>query len=148
MGDHVPHMHQMSVERDGQTVWVDGVRFALGKAIDTDNNCLIDTLRQKLNIVCSTDYVRQELQKLFARPGPSHVTAANFLDLQLHWADVIRLLGEAYGQRLRPESFRIVVVDVEYLGHGDVAGDGPTTFHIARENGNHFIPLIRQHGLA
>ena len=79
---------------------------------------------------------------------PSHVTAANFLDLQLHWADVIRLLGEAYGQRLRPESFRIVVVDVEYLGHGDVAGGGPTTFHIAWENGNHFIPLIRQHGLA
>jgi len=39
---------------------------------------------------------------------PSHVTAANFLDLQLHWADVIRLLGEAYAQRLRPESFRIV----------------------------------------
>ena len=71
MLDHVPHMHQMSVERDGQTVWVDGVRFALGKAIDTDNNCLIDTLRQKLNIVCSTDYVRQELQKLFARPAQS-----------------------------------------------------------------------------
>ena len=39
--------------------------------------------------------------------------------------------------------FRIVRVDLEYMGNGDVVGDGPVMLNIARENGNHFVPLER-----
>ena len=134
-------MHYMAVQRCGQSLWLDGVRFSLGTASGNRNNCLIDTLRQKLDLVCSTAYVREKLQEAFPGPGPSHVTEDNFLTLEFHATEIIRLLGEAVGQRLRPQSFRIVCVDLEYMGHGDVVGEGPVMLHIARENGNHFVPL-------
>ena len=124
-------------------MWVDGVRFSLGTASGLRNNCLIDTLRQKLDLVCSSGYVRKKLQEAFPCPGPSHVTNHNFLTLEFHAAEIIRFLGEAVGQRLRLESFRIVCIDLEYEGNGDVVGEGPVILHIARENGNHFLPLER-----
>ena len=63
--------------------------------------------------------------------------------MDLHWAEIIRLPGEGSGHLLQPDQFRIVAVDIEHFENGDVVGHGPHTIHIARENGNHFIPLVR-----
>ena len=116
----------------------------MGTVDGSRNDCLIDTLRQKLGLVCPTRYVRTRLQEHFGPRGPGRVSQANFLTLDLHWAEVIRFLGEAAGRPLRPETFRIIAVDVEFLGNGDVLGEGPNTLHLARENGNHFVPLSRR----
>ena len=88
--------------------------------------------------------MREGLRRLFHRQGPSIATAKNYLDLEFHWADTIRLLGELAGQPLQPEEFKIICVDIEYLGNGDVVGDGPRVLHIARENADHFIPVVRR----
>ena len=74
------------------------------------------------------------------------MTDQNYLTLDLHWAAVVELLGQAAGHRLSPSTFRVRCVDVEFLGNGDVVGEGTTTLDIARINFNHFVPLFHQHG--
>ena len=59
----------------------------------------------------------------------------SYLELEHHWEDVVRHLGSD------PASFRVVCVDLRYAGNGDVVGQGPHTLYIAREGGNHFVPL-------
>ena len=72
------------------------------------------------------------------------MTAGSYLELQHHWSAVIRLLGEAAGEELEPERYRIVCIDVENVGSGAVEGAGPEVLYIAREHGNHFVPLHRE----
>eukprot|EP00973_Karenia_brevis_P059475 8281461-Karenia_brevis.AAC.1 len=48
---------------------VNGEMYTQGYASGDEYNCLIDTLRQKLNIISNTDRVRTELEKMF-REGP------------------------------------------------------------------------------
>ena len=43
--------------------------------------------------------------------------------------------------KLDHRRFRIVCVDLSYIGNGSVVGEGPREVIIARENANHFIPL-------
>ena len=38
--------------------------------------------------------------------------------------------------------YRAVCIDLTSAGHGDVEGDGPVSFYMARESGNHFTPLL------
>ena len=73
------------------------------------------------------------------------------MELQEHWADVLRLLGSsrlnlgvnARAQEYNPEDFQIICVGADFIGHGDVVGDGPIKLYLARQNGNHFVPLVR-----
>ena len=98
LGDNVPHMRQMNVRRDGRTIWVEGERFETRGASGVGCNCLIDTLRQKLNLVCNPAWVRERLQIMFHESGPSKVESENYLELDLHWDAVVRLLGQGAGQ--------------------------------------------------
>ena len=152
LGDNVPHIKQIPWRKlDERTpggsaiVCVDGRDFFLGKALDEDNNCLIDTLRQKLNVIVSVPAVRQLMQQAFPS-GPHRVTSSNFLELQHHWRHVVQHLGTASGGVLNPVRFRVVCIDMAFPGNGDVEGDGPMTLHIAREHANHFVPLFPYHG--
>lgn len=137
------------LENETGVVQINGVDYLVGSASGADNNCLIDTLRQKLgNLFVSLAGVRDELAMLFpSGPGRIRKTdAGNFLELELHWAAVVRLLGQHSGHRLDPANFKIVCVDLQRANHGDVVGTGRIGLHIARVHGNHFVPLLRYHG--
>jgi len=113
---------------------VDGQLFDLGQASGEDNNCLIDTLRQQLDVQANQAEVRKQLVAAFPG-GPTQVGPWSYLELQHHWQAVVRLLGGD------PASFRVACVDLRYRGHGDVVGQGSQTLYIAREGANHFVPL-------
>ena len=55
---------------------------------------------------------------------------------------MVDLLFESAGRPLRSDTVRIVCVDIQFLGNGDVLGDGGLTLYIARENVIHMVPLI------
>ena len=143
LGDNVPHMHQLPWEElsaappgGAKVLRVEGHLFALGWADGEDNNCLIDTLRQQLEVQAVLSEVRHKLVAAFPR-GPQQVQAWSFLELQHHREEVVRHLGRD------PESFRVVCVDLQYPGNGDVVGQGAQTLYIARGGANHFVPLRR-----
>ena len=77
--------------------------------------------------------------------GGSKVEANNFLTLHLHWADIVDLLflhDTSGAQRMTHAAFRVVCIDFTFHRHGEVAGTGPLPLFVARENANHFIPLL------
>ena len=131
---------------EGRHVIVCNLAFFRGKASGSQNNCLIDTLRQLLNVVTNVAWVRSQLQLRF-RQGPDLVTDRNFMTLMSHWGAAIDLLweGDATG---RPKAshcrYKIVCADLTYMGNGEVVGSGPIKLYVARENTNHFIPLLRR----
>ena len=135
---------------DTRVLQIDGEDYIAGTAAGDDNNCLIDTLRQKLGgFPLSLAAVRDDLAALFPS-GPNIVRRTdqgNFLHLRSHWAAVIRCLGLRLGKRFTPENFSLVCVDLDsFAGHGDAVGAGRMRLFIAREHGNHFVPLFRYHG--
>ena len=126
---------------------VEGQDFYVGTASGDGCNCLIDTLKQCLPYTgAAPAEIRESLEQEF-REGPRRVTSMSYLELQHHWKEVIQLIG-LLGENstiLRPEQFRIVCVDLEFPGNGDVEGTGTRSLYIARENANHFVPLHRYH---
>ena len=84
-GDNVPHMHQTRIEilKDGvalqpgrrlsQSWWIghnivlriEGLHYCMGAASGDGFNCLIDTLRQSLGLVCNVSYVRRILEQWY-----------------------------------------------------------------------------------
>ena len=132
---------------------LDGQSYYLGSASGDGCNCLIDTLRQAIpGIICSVSTVRAALENRH-RGLPSAIAPGDFLPLEL-WEDVIDLLGihNALGrlQTSWAHRFRVVCVDLTWIGNGDVfprgaASDSRTTLPIARVNQNHFVPLLRLH---
>ena len=147
------HIHQTQIDFLGHTragarlVRINGGDYVVGSASGEGCNCLIDTLRQKMgNCLVSLPAVRAKLQLLFPG-GEEKVTDDNFLELGFHWRAVLRLLGEETGQSIDPSRFSIFCLDLDaYQGNGDVVGSGGAILRIARENGNHFVPLLRYHG--
>ena len=162
MGDNVPHMNETAVQifisgaeflkgarmranwqrgRD-VVVKVDGSSFHIGSASGGNMNCLIDTLRQVVagGVDCNVQAVRDRIEREFhdVRPG-------DFLDLQQHWRAVIAWLARLNenGASFRADDFKVVCVDLLYIGNGDVDGCGTQTLHLARENANHFVPLFQ-----
>ena len=161
MGDNVPHMFQRDVQvyvngaqllrgaslhrkqwgnRD-VIVQVDSISFRIGTASGSNMNCLIDTLRQLVagGVDCDVQHVRNRLECQFRsiRPG-------DFLDLQHHWRAVIGWLARlnANNASFQADNFKLVCIDLFFVGHGDVVGDGLETLYLAREDANHFVPLI------
>ena len=108
LGDNVPHMRQMAIEfnEDG-TVTVEGKRCLPGAASSVSCNCLIDTLRQVLHLQCDLARVRRHLMTLFP-DGPGVVTSSNFLELELHWAQVVDALANNTGHSYSSRDFRVV----------------------------------------
>ena len=107
LGDNVPHMRQMAIEYEPDgTVEVEGNRFRPGGASSESCNCLIDTLRQVLHLQCDLAGVRRHLMTLFP-DGPGVVTSSNFLELELHWAEVVDALAHNTGQSYSSRDFRV-----------------------------------------
>ena len=155
LGDHVPHMRQVRWELlrertlgGSEIVRIEGRDFYFGEASGDDNNCLIDTLKQKLKAFASLQAVRRMLMDQYPA-GPRRVTDENYLELEYHWRHVIEFLGAASNNvtALNPDRYRIVCIDRGYPGNGDVEGNGAITLHIARVNANHFAPLFPYHAL-
>ncbi len=138
-------------------VRIDGRVYFKGSATGQGNNCLIDALRQaiddRLPCVANMSWVRQNLLKKFPRHGESAVTAAGFLDLRMHGAAIVNLIGESarwegldtQGQ-IHAHTFTVVCVE-ESLGLlGDVVGTGPLKLYLLNEGFHHYVPLLPQRG--
>ena len=163
--DSVPHMRQVNgvCIADGLVVsgsqrprWMECYRevhlvsdtavFALGRASGDGYNCLIDTLRQVLNIVCNVPAVRAALETRI----PS-ILPGDFLELELHGQAIVDLLlifnlaVPSSSRRPVAKSCRIVCFDLLDVGNGDVVGGDGLALYIARVNRNHFVPLLRRH---
>ena len=166
LGDNVDHMRRTSIECfvDGIKVahnarrrpnwWyghdvefhIDGKAFRMGIASGDGCNCLIDTIRQALDIECDVSEVRAHLELLHRTIIPG-----DFLELQHHWRSIINLLchwrniiGGAISSHVNEAHamYSVICVDVLYLENGDVEGDGSERLYIARQNANHFVPLL------
>ena len=118
-----------------------------GTADGTDCNCLIHTLRQLVDpsapSTCASE-IRKMLRQRF-KAGPDRVTAGNYLTFHVHWRDIVQLLGRD------PNAYNITCVDLDFPGNGEVVGnmdvtgnEGIVHLYIARENGNHFVPLHKK----
>ena len=169
-GNNVPHMSETRIRivADGveQTTarrapyWyrnkildieLDGHSYHLGSASGDGCNCLIDTLRQVLpGIICNVAAVRAELE----RRHLGLIVPGDFLPLDF-WDEIVDLLGfhnELGSVRASwAHRFRVVCVDLTWIGSGDVfprgaATDTRSTLAIARVDQNHFVPLFRLHG--
>ena len=163
MGDTVPHMRETRI-----TCTADGTRlegglrrvnwwrryadvrfcvndageFSMGHASGDQCNCLIDTLRQHLALECDIREVRAFVQAR-VRARRDKLLLGGYLELQHHWEDVIFGLAHVAGREFLPSAYKIVCVDVTFIGHGDTEGTGANILYIARQNANHFVPLVR-----
>ena len=72
-------------------VEVDEDRFPVGTAGGLGCNCLINTLRQPLEVIVDDRMFREELEKKF-EDGDQGIIPGDYLQLELPWADIIDLL--------------------------------------------------------
>ena len=132
-------------------VRVNNKDFTMGEASGDGCNCLIDTLRQSLGVICNVSDIRSMLEQRHAGKA-SHIAPGSYLELEPHWRDIVDLLSRhnLLRQTFQADRLRIVCVDVNLPGHGDVFpqgnDDGRFPLHIARQSLNHFVPLIRHRG--
>ena len=171
LGDNVPHMVQTRIQilKDDVavptgrplvamwwlnhriTVRIESVDYYMGRASGSGCNCLIDTLRQCLNLVCNVSYVRQLLEERH-RGQNTHIEHMDFLQLDWHWRDVLQLLSQhnLCDRIFDVNDFRVICVDMNLPGHGDVFGrvEARHNLYICRQNLNHFVPLFRLHSSA
>ena len=141
-GVQAPRVHSLRVN---------DCQYIVGTASSDGHNCLIYALQQQLGMDVDVAEVRNVLRNKFTE-GPNKVEALTFLDLEAHWLTVVCTLGELWGSpSLTSRNFQIVCIDLDSLEDagatwhcaGNVVGTGPMKLHIARENGNHFVPLLR-----
>ena len=75
--------------------------------------------------------------------------SGEYLDFNLHCKDILQFMIEGSNHCEAPsvEQMRVICVDVQMPGHGDVIGNlqGHRKLCISRQNQNHFVPLIRDH---
>ena len=132
-------------------VRIDDKEFTMGEASGCGFNCLIFTLMQSLGVICSVSYIRSELERRHSGKA-SQIQPGTYLELKEHWRDIVDLLGlhNIVGKKFCADDFRILCIDVNLPGHGDVLPPGNdaarTSVHIGRQNLNHFVPLIRLWG--
>ena len=118
-----------------------------GTASGEGCNCLIDTLRQLVSAAKPSTCLKEIRNALRGRfkSGPDKVTAGNYLTFDVHWKGVVELLEKD------PDDYKITCIDLDFHGHGEVVGnvgdaghEGIISLYIARENGNHFVPLHKK----
>ena len=137
-------------------IFIDDHLYQLGSASGDGHNCLIDTLRQKLNErpgVCITEGCVSEVRRLLEemhRYGATPIERRAYLELETYWQDIIDLLEAADNVgntvSLGSPQFEIVCVDLMFVGNGDRLpqcrdDNVRRQMCIARVNGNHFVPL-------
>ena len=142
---------------------VNGRDYFVRRATGEHWNCLIDTLRQALKppdgIPCYKGYlegVRADLARHDFPDGPDRVfdvdAGVNYLEFLAHTNAVVRRLVErARGidrasSSWQPDRFKFVCIDLDTSQATTVPGDGGHEVLFARENGNHFVPLVPCHG--
>ena len=132
---------------------MNGKRFELQKATGENFNCLIDTLRQSLELPSLPgllDNVRNTLAKEFPCgdykvQATNHPYGPNFLEFLEHTKAVARLLLQkvgAQGQRHEGLKFVCVDLDLEQVTVIDAVGTMQREIVFVRENRNHFIPVL------
>ena len=124
--------------------FIDDRFFRKGEASGFGHNCLVNSLRQCLD-VRSIDVasIRQRLMTLYPS-GPAKVTDDSYLGLEHHWRDVLRLINAKLHRTLQRSVADYKVLCVNLSGRGqsvDIYGDGGERLFIAVVGGNHFIPL-------
>ena len=155
VGRTVNGLHVVSIE--------DNFCF-LGGSDGWGNNCFIHAIMQCLDIVADAGLIRRELMSEFQDPCGSKCRPhgvlctpdctkvyggadANYLSTE-HWDAVVRLVGKhsAEGRReLDPSMYCLRVIELTWQDNGAVLGDplAPVRLTVARENGNHFVPVLR-----
>ena len=157
LGDFVPHMRETRITctADGRQMhgrlpvnwWSfykhvrfvvnEMQQFTMGKASGHECNCLVDTLRQQLHLDCDIGAVRE-----YVHSQDPNLVLGDYLELQHHWQYVLRGFAFVLDSDISPSNYKIVCVDATYIGNGDVEGDGAIVLYIARQNANHFVPLV------
>ena len=146
---------------------VDGVQYERsygnpGKSPEGEglNNCLIDSLRQCLDIVLSPEEavalgkaVRRDLEAEFDEPLDDQrrlVTRASYLDIGHHWQAILRSLlrhnTSNSSAAFVPNDYCIVGLFGNRPGHGVVFGrrDAPNRLVVINWYDMHFDACIRQ----
>ena len=122
------------------------------------NNCLIHSLSQCLGIYMVNVYdVRRDLLREFssATDEDARVEPESFLDLESHWASIIRSLNR-HNQARRIENFDTSNIRVVCLydppagsntSHGNVVGNhmAQRTLVVMNLADRHFEPCLRLH---
>ena len=158
----MPHMHgeirarESRRRRHGTTTYnVNGLDFMLGNATPTDNNCLIDSLRQVLYDQAGIPFAAdlQDIRKLLCQRHPQGISQVrlerpNFLELEYHAFDTIELLAtsaETANRPTSPDVFSIICVHIANDGtlHAARVGNGALCLYIFNEGNQHFRPLLR-----
>ena len=128
--------------------------FVKGSASGAGNNCLIDSLRQAIDmhfpLAVHTGWIREQLQVRFPSTHPYAVSQRNFLDLRNHWEAVVQLIlesaraqGCALPRHMSADSFEVISVEEQRRVIGDQVGSGPVSLYLLNEGFLHFVPLIR-----
>ena len=157
----LPHYSQVEWHFEGRTdrgsrkVVVDGISYFVGRgdpgrAVDSEyNNCLIDSLRQRLGLIADRTTVRSDLISEFANEvGRAKVTQSSFLDVEIHGRAILRSLfrHNSSGQTSSYESriYCIIALYANNVGHGVVVGDrtAPLRLVVLNDSDTHFDPCM------
>lgn len=104
LGDNVPHMRQTRIEilKDGVSLetgmqlgalwWnghsivvrIEGREYSMGAASGDGCNCLIDTFRQCMHLICNVSLIRGLLERQHAGTN-THILPGDYLQLDCHW---------------------------------------------------------------
>ena len=167
-GGSVPHFLQINWRPAGKTptgadiVVVDDKYYYRGKAPVLGNNCLIHSLSQCLRIfMYKPDDVRNDLLQEFGHvKGSAQVTPDNFLDLESHWASIIRSLAR-HNQCGSVRNFDVSKIRIVCFSQpsfadspailGSVLGNTAEykrTLVVMNSRNEHFDPCLPWHGNA
>ena len=148
--------HRLGRDQNGsQLIAVDGREYFVGRgnpgtSVDQEyNNCLIDSLRQCLNLMVNRKTVRQELMASFGNAvGRARVTETSYLDVEEHGQHIITYLFRH--NLLRPiqnidlDQFCIIALSATDCNHGVVVGrrDARRRLVVLNHGDIHFDPCL------
>jgi len=115
------------------------------------NNCLIDSLRQCLNLLVDRKRVRADLIALFGNAnGRAKVTLNSFLDLDSHWQTIVvslfrhTLCNPIANVQL--DNFCVIGLFTDDPDHGVVLGDpSKRRLVVLNTSDTHFDPCLLKH---
>ena len=158
---NVPHLSQIAWSFAGRApngsrrILVDNTAYIVGRgdpgrAEDGEyNNCLIDSLRQCLQIESDRRAVRDDLRRGFAQAnGRAKVTATSYLDVDSHWQAILHSLfrhnRSGHQHVCDILDYCVVALAAERAGHGVVLGNINALHRLVALNDRdvHFDPCL------
>jgi hypothetical protein len=115
------------------------------------NNCLIDSLRQCLNLLVDRKRVRADLIALFGNAnGRAKVTLNSFLDLDSHWQTIVVSLFRHTlcnpNANVQLDNFCVIGLFTDDPDHGVVLGDrSKRRLVVLNTSDTHFDPCLLKH---